>query len=279
MVLLIGVGAVLVTLTGHPEDVVTTGITTTVVMVLAALSPHDAWQQPILRLADTVRADARAFPLRRGAGGSIPKAPRPDRHAGGPRACIAGPRAASRYRCREAVGGGGPRNIVRRARGGRQSSTAVICRRDGRPPAAAQRGHAQHHDGQRRSGGWPRARRRARRDRGDRRVLLVQQPTPEFRGRVTALWSTAFVGSTPIGAPIVGAIADQAGPRWSLALGAIGCFLAVLIGLALIRRGSTLATAQPDHAHPRGNTRIPNAIPSRTGVLAKSHEQDAPTSK
>jgi uncharacterized membrane protein YccC len=54
MVLLIGVGAVLVTLTGHPEDVVTTGITTTVVMVLAALSPHDAWQQPILRLADTV---------------------------------------------------------------------------------------------------------------------------------------------------------------------------------------------------------------------------------
>ncbi len=23
-------------------------------MVLAALSPHDAWQQPILRLADTV---------------------------------------------------------------------------------------------------------------------------------------------------------------------------------------------------------------------------------
>jgi len=54
MVLLIGVGAVLVTLAGHPEDVVTTGITTTVVMVLAALSPHDAWQQPILRLADTV---------------------------------------------------------------------------------------------------------------------------------------------------------------------------------------------------------------------------------
>lgn len=54
MVLLIGVGAVLVTLTAHPEDVVTAGITTTVVMVLAALSPHDAWQQPILRLADTV---------------------------------------------------------------------------------------------------------------------------------------------------------------------------------------------------------------------------------
>jgi len=54
MVLLIGLGAIVVTLTGHPEDVITTGITTVVVMVVAGLSPHDAWQQPILRLADTV---------------------------------------------------------------------------------------------------------------------------------------------------------------------------------------------------------------------------------
>jgi uncharacterized membrane protein YccC len=33
---------------------VTTGITTTVVMVVAAMSPHDAWQQPLLRVVDTV---------------------------------------------------------------------------------------------------------------------------------------------------------------------------------------------------------------------------------
>jgi MFS family permease len=81
---------------------------------------------------------------------------------------------------------------------------------------------------------------------------------PEFRGRVTALWSTAFVGTTPIGAPIVGALADQAGPRWSLALGAIACLLAVLIGLALLRRGSTADTVRPDHAH-RDSTRLFNA--------------------
>jgi uncharacterized membrane protein YccC len=54
MVLLIGVGAVIVSSAGHPEDVITTGITTVVVMVVAGLSPHNAWQQPILRLADTV---------------------------------------------------------------------------------------------------------------------------------------------------------------------------------------------------------------------------------
>ena len=39
---------------GRRDDIVTTGITTTVVMVVAGMSPQDAWQQPLLRLADTV---------------------------------------------------------------------------------------------------------------------------------------------------------------------------------------------------------------------------------
>jgi uncharacterized membrane protein YccC len=51
---LIGVGALVMTLIGRPQDAITTGITTTVVMVVAALSPHNAWEQPILRLVDTV---------------------------------------------------------------------------------------------------------------------------------------------------------------------------------------------------------------------------------
>ena len=41
-------------LLGRREDIVTTGITTAVVMVVAAMSPHDAWQQPLLRLVDTI---------------------------------------------------------------------------------------------------------------------------------------------------------------------------------------------------------------------------------
>jgi uncharacterized membrane protein YccC len=53
MAALIGIGVIVVTTMGHPDDTVTTGITTAVVMVVAALSPHDAWRQPILRLADT----------------------------------------------------------------------------------------------------------------------------------------------------------------------------------------------------------------------------------
>lgn len=54
MAVLIGLGAIVVTLVGRPGDAITTGITTAVVMVVAALSPHRVWQQPILRFADTI---------------------------------------------------------------------------------------------------------------------------------------------------------------------------------------------------------------------------------
>ena len=52
--MLVGAGALAVTLGGRPEDGVITAISTTVVMVVAAVSPDHAWQQPVLRLADTV---------------------------------------------------------------------------------------------------------------------------------------------------------------------------------------------------------------------------------
>jgi uncharacterized membrane protein YccC len=54
MAVLIGIGTVAMALLGRRDDIVTAGITTAVVMVVAAMSPEDAWQQPLLRLADTV---------------------------------------------------------------------------------------------------------------------------------------------------------------------------------------------------------------------------------
>ena len=50
----IAVGAVVISVLGGPEDVVTTGITSAVVLVVADLAPRDAWLQPPLRLVDTV---------------------------------------------------------------------------------------------------------------------------------------------------------------------------------------------------------------------------------
>jgi multisubunit Na+/H+ antiporter MnhB subunit len=54
LAVLVGASALAVTLLGRPGDAVTAGITTAVIMVVAAVSPQYAWQQPILRLADTV---------------------------------------------------------------------------------------------------------------------------------------------------------------------------------------------------------------------------------
>jgi uncharacterized membrane protein YccC len=54
MGVLIGLGAVVMSLLRRPDDVITTGITTAVVMVVAAISPDHAWRQPILRLFDTL---------------------------------------------------------------------------------------------------------------------------------------------------------------------------------------------------------------------------------
>jgi uncharacterized membrane protein YccC len=51
---LLGAGTLVMMYLGRRDDIVTTGITTTVVMVVAAMSPQDAWHQPLLRLADTV---------------------------------------------------------------------------------------------------------------------------------------------------------------------------------------------------------------------------------
>jgi predicted MFS family arabinose efflux permease len=63
---------------------------------------------------------------------------------------------------------------------------------------------------------------------GNSTIQLASEP--DYRGRVTALWSMALVGSTPVGAPIIGALSDLAGPRYALALGAAACLAAVVVG-------------------------------------------------
>jgi uncharacterized membrane protein YccC len=53
LALLTGLSALALRLAGRPGDGVTAAITTAVVLIVADVSPHEAWQQPILRLADT----------------------------------------------------------------------------------------------------------------------------------------------------------------------------------------------------------------------------------
>jgi uncharacterized membrane protein YccC len=54
MAVLIAVSALVAILIGRPGDAITAGITSAVVMGVIAVNGRDAWQQPILRFADTV---------------------------------------------------------------------------------------------------------------------------------------------------------------------------------------------------------------------------------
>jgi MFS family permease len=52
----------------------------------------------------------------------------------------------------------------------------------------------------------------------------------EYRGRVLAIQGMVFLGSTPIGGPIVGWVSDAIGPRAGIGLGAVACFAAAAYG-------------------------------------------------
>jgi MFS family permease len=60
---------------------------------------------------------------------------------------------------------------------------------------------------------------------------------PRFRGRVMALWAVAFLGSTPLGAPLIGAISEHLSPRGGLAIGGVACLAAAALGAIAIARG------------------------------------------
>jgi hypothetical protein len=57
-----------------------------------------------------------------------------------------------------------------------------------------------------------------------------------MRGRVMALYSVVFLGSTPIGAPLVGWLAEVAGPRVGMALGATAALAAAGLASAAYAR-------------------------------------------
>ena len=88
---------------------------------------------------------------------------------------------------------------------------------------------------------------------------------PAMRGRVMALYSVVFLGSTPIGAPLVGWIAEVAGPRAGLVLGAAAALVAAAgARVAFARAGHEVTVRRP--ACESGRRRIPRR--ERTSTAA-----------
>jgi len=88
-------------------------------------------------------------------------------------------------------------------------------------------------------------------------AVCNEETTPALRGRVMALFSIAFLGSTPIGAPLVGWISEAIGPRAGIGIGALAALTTAAIALA---------------ARTRGAAEEPVAIDPRDVVLAESSE-------
>ncbi len=55
---------------------------------------------------------------------------------------------------------------------------------------------------------------------------LQLEAEPAMRGRVMSLWTMAMLGSTPIGGPIIGFIAEHLGGRWGIAVGGLAALIA-----------------------------------------------------
>ena len=67
-------------------------------------------------------------------------------------------------------------------------------------------------------------------------VILQLESKPEMRGRVMSLWAVAFIGSTPIGGPIVGWIGEHLGPRYGLLVGGVAALIAAYIGMRSLKK-------------------------------------------
>lgn len=59
---------------------------------------------------------------------------------------------------------------------------------------------------------------------------------PAMRGRVMAIFLAIQLGTTLVGAPLVGLVADHFGPRWALGVGSLAGLLAALVGFAQLPR-------------------------------------------
>lgn len=61
--------------------------------------------------------------------------------------------------------------------------------------------------------------------------LLQLEAAPAVRGRVVSIVLAVFLGTTPLGAPAVGWVADVFGPRWALGVAAASGLAAAAVGL------------------------------------------------
>jgi MFS family permease len=74
---------------------------------------------------------------------------------------------------------------------------------------------------------------------------------PAMRGRVMALWAVAFLGSTPVGGPIVGWVGEHAGPRVAIGLGGAATLISGIVAHRTLTRLGDRPAPEPPIPSPK----------------------------
>jgi MFS family permease len=102
-------------------------------------------------------------------------------------------------------------------------------------------------------------------------TTLQLESAPEMRGRVMSLWSVSFLGTTPIGGPVVGFVAGALGARYGLGIGAATALVAGLWGLSAMRKAGI-----PAQGYEPGADQQAPAVTSAQGAATAADNETAP---
>ena len=94
--------------------------------------------------------------------------------------------------------------------------------------------------------------------------IMQLRAEPQMRGRVLALQSMVFLGSTPIGGPLLGAVCDEWGARAGVLVGAVAAFAAAVWGTVAVRHSLRSSRARSQRSEPQARVpplRVPDPTP------------------
>ncbi|MBM6403255.1 MFS transporter [Phycicoccus sp. CSK15P-2] len=82
-------------------------------------------------------------------------------------------------------------------------------------------------------------------------AMVQTRVAPEMRGRVMALYMAIFMGGTPVGAPMVGWVAEQFGPRWTIGVGSVAVGLTLVAVAVWLGRSENVRVSYESQRRPR----------------------------
>jgi MFS family permease len=82
-------------------------------------------------------------------------------------------------------------------------------------------------------------------------AMVQTRVAPEMRGRVMALYMAIFMGGTPAGAPMIGWISEQFGPRWTIGVGSVAVALTLVAVSFYLARSENVRVSYESQRRPR----------------------------